>query len=58
MELNVPYDVFTIETEISQAGSKLKAKEYVDKRDRLTSKMRWEQLDEDWNTLQKIWIRK
>ena len=45
--VNVPYDVFTIETEITQAGSKLKAKEYVDKRDRLTRKMRWEQLDED-----------
>lgn len=45
--VNVPYDVFTIETEITQAGAKLKAKEFVDKRERLTRKMRWEQLDED-----------
>lgn len=46
--VNVPYDVFTIETEITQAGAKLKAKEFVDKRERLTRKMRWEQLDEDF----------
>ncbi|HKK88805.1 MAG TPA: DEAD/DEAH box helicase family protein, partial [Saprospiraceae bacterium] len=28
--VNVPYDVYTIETEISQAGGEIKAKEFVD----------------------------
>ncbi|MDA3924001.1 MAG: DEAD/DEAH box helicase family protein [Kiritimatiellae bacterium] len=45
--VNVPYDVYTIETEITQQGAKLKAKEYVDKREKLSRKKRWEQLDED-----------
>jgi len=44
--VNVPYDVFTIETEITQKGAKIKAKEFVDKRDKLTRKRRWEQLDD------------
>ena len=47
--VNVPYDVYTIETEISQDGGKLKASQYVDKRDKLTRRKRWEQLDEDVN---------
>jgi type I restriction enzyme R subunit len=46
--VNVPYDVFTIETEITKAGSKIKAKEYVDKREKITRKKRWERLDEDY----------
>lgn len=46
--VNVPYDVFTIETEITQAGAKIKAKEYVDKREKLTRKKRWERLDDDY----------
>ena len=46
--VNVPYDVFTIETEITQAGAKIKAKEYVDKREKLTRKKRWERLDEEY----------
>lgn len=45
--VNVPYDVFTIETEITRAGARIKAKEYVDKREKLSRKKRWEQLDED-----------
>ncbi|MGB3479274.1 MAG: DEAD/DEAH box helicase family protein [Halobacteriota archaeon] len=45
--VNVGYDVYTIETEISQHGAELKAKEYVDKREKLSRKRRWEQLDED-----------
>lgn len=45
--VNVPYDVFTIETEITKAGSVIKAKEFVDKREKLTRKKRWEQLDDD-----------
>jgi type I restriction enzyme, R subunit len=47
--VNVPYDVFSIETEITNAGAKIKAKEYVDKREKLTRRKRWEQLDEDYN---------
>ena len=45
--VNVGYDVYTIETEISQHGAEIKAKEYVDKREKLSRKRRWEQLDED-----------
>jgi len=47
--VNVPYDVYTIDTEISQQGGELKAEVFIDKRDKLTRKKRWEQLDEDVN---------
>ncbi len=47
--VNVPYDVFTIETEITKAGAKIKAREYVDKREKLTRRKRWERLDEDYS---------
>jgi type I restriction enzyme, R subunit len=45
--VNVGYDVYLIETEITQQGSKIKAKEYIDIRDKLTREERWDQLDED-----------
>lgn len=45
--VNVPYDVYKIDTEITAAGSRVEKGFYVDKRDRLTRKVRWEQLDED-----------
>ncbi|MBC2696941.1 MAG: DEAD/DEAH box helicase family protein [ANME-2 cluster archaeon] len=45
--VNVGYDVYIIETEISQYGATIKANEYVDKRERLSRRKRWEQLDED-----------
>ncbi|MHB2153460.1 type I restriction endonuclease subunit R [Calditrichota bacterium GD2] len=45
--VNVGYDVYIIETEITKKGAKLKAKEYVEKRERLSRRKRWEQLDED-----------
>src|SRR5213596_3196878 len=45
--VNVPYDVYKIDTEITAAGSRVEKGCYVDKRDRLTRKVRWEQLDED-----------
>jgi type I restriction enzyme R subunit len=45
--VNVGYDVYRIETHITRAGSEVKAGYYVDKRDKLTRKVRWEQLDED-----------
>lgn len=45
--VNVPYDVYTIETEISQKGGKIEAGWFVDRRDKLTRKTRWQQEDED-----------
>jgi len=45
--VNVPYDVYRIQTEITKQGSKVEAGYYIDKRDKLTRKIRWEQLDED-----------
>src|SRR5438552_5934985 len=45
--VTVPYDVYKIDTWITVAGSRVDKGFYVDKRDRLTRKVRWEQLDED-----------
>lgn len=45
--VNVPYDVYTIETEISQKGETVKAGWFIDRRDKLTRKKRWQQEDED-----------
>ena len=45
--VNVGNEIYVIETEISTAGSMLKAKQYVEKRERLTRKKRWETQDED-----------
>lgn len=45
--VNVAYEVYRIQTEITKEGSRLDAGYYVDKRDKLTRKVRWEQLDED-----------
>ena len=45
--VNVPYDVYTIETEISQNGETIKAGWYVDRRDKLTRAKRWQQEDDD-----------
>ena len=43
----VPYNVFTIETQITKEGSVIKLGEKVDKRERLTRKKFWEAIDED-----------
>lgn len=45
--VNVPYDVYTIDTEISQKGDIIKAGWFVDRRDKLTREKRWQQEDED-----------
>ena len=45
--VNVGYDVYRIKTEITEEGSKVDAGFYVDKRDKLTRKTRWELLDEE-----------
>jgi type I restriction enzyme R subunit len=45
--VNVGYDVYRIATEITQKGSTVNAGFIVDKRNRLTRKVRWQKLDED-----------
>ena len=45
--VNVPYDVYTIETEISKKGDVIKSGWYVERRDKLTRENRWQQEDED-----------
>jgi type I restriction enzyme R subunit len=44
--VNVGSDIYRIQTEITANGAKVDAGFYVDKRDRQTRKVRWEQLDE------------
>jgi type I restriction enzyme R subunit len=43
----VPYNVYTIETQISKEGAAIKLGEMVDKRVRLTREKFWEAVDED-----------
>ena len=43
----VPYNIYLIETEISKKGGSIWKGEYIDKREKLSRKKRWEQLDED-----------
>jgi type I restriction enzyme R subunit len=43
--VNVPYEVYRIQTKITQGGSKVDAGYYIDRRNRLTRKLRWEKLD-------------
>lgn len=45
--VNVGYEVYRIKTEVTEKGGKVDAGFYIDKRDRYTRKIRWEQLDED-----------
>ena len=45
--VNVTYDTYLIETKISKEGAKIEAKEFVDKREKLSRRKRWEQLDEE-----------
>ncbi len=45
--VNVPYDIYTIETKISKKGALIEAGWYVDRRDKLTRAKRWQQEDED-----------
>jgi type I restriction enzyme R subunit len=46
--VNVNYDVYRIRTAVTEAGSKVEAGYYLGYRDRLTRKLRWEQLDEEF----------
>lgn len=43
----VPYNIYTIETQIMSDGASIKMGEMVDKRERLTRKKFWETVDED-----------
>ena len=45
--VNVDFDTYSIRTEITDQGSTVEAGYYVDRRDRLTRKVRWEQLEDD-----------
>ncbi len=47
--VNVNYDVYRIRTEVTEAGGKVEAGYYVDLRDRETRKVRWQELDEDFD---------
>jgi len=46
--VNVNYDVYRIRTAITEAGSKVEAGFYVEKRERETRKTRWEELEDDF----------
>jgi type I restriction enzyme R subunit len=45
--VNVDFDVYRIRTRITEAGSKVEAGYWVDRRERETRRVRWERLDED-----------
>jgi type I restriction enzyme R subunit len=45
--VNVGYNVYSIDTEITKKGSVIWKGEYVDHREKLSRRKRWEQLDED-----------
>jgi type I restriction enzyme R subunit len=45
--VNVGNEIYTIETEISQQGAKIKAQQQIEKRERMTRKKRWERQDEE-----------
>jgi len=46
-QVNVGFDVYRIRTVVSEHGSTVNAGFWIDKRDRQTRRIRWEQLDED-----------
>lgn len=45
--VNVDYQVFRIRTDVTERGATIPVEEWVDRRDRRTRKVRWEQLDDD-----------
>ena len=45
--VNVGYEVYTIETDITRNGALIDAGTYIDRRDKLTRQKKWEQLDDD-----------
>ena len=47
--VNVGFDTYRIRTQITEQGATVDAGYYIDRRDRLTRKVRWEQLEDDLN---------
>ena len=45
--VNVTYDTYLIETKITKGVTTIEAQEFIDKREKLTRRKRWEQLDEE-----------
>ena len=46
--VNVPYDVYTIETRITRSGSLIpKSEQRIEQREKLSRRRRWEEIDED-----------
>ncbi|MEP1094037.1 MAG: DEAD/DEAH box helicase family protein [Cyclobacteriaceae bacterium] len=45
--VNVTYDTFLIETKITKTGAIIEANEFVDKREKLSRRKRWEQVDDE-----------
>ena len=45
--VNVPSEVYVIETEITKNGGKIAPQQYIERREKLTRKKRWSQLDEE-----------
>lgn len=46
--VNVGYEVYRIKTKITEDGSTVESGNYIDRRDKLTRQVRWEQLDDDF----------
>ena len=44
--VNVPFDVYEIKTRVTAHGGTVEARQWVDRRDKETRQVRWEQLDE------------
>jgi len=45
--VNVGYDVYRVQTEITEKGSKVESGYYIDKRNKLTRQTKWEMLDNE-----------
>ena len=45
--VNAGYEVYRMQTEITERGSRVEAGFYIDRRHKLTGKTRWELLDEE-----------
>ena len=54
--VNVDYQVFRINTAITERGSTIEPLSFIGKRERRTRAMRWEQIDEDLTIAQRNWI--
>lgn len=46
-KVNVGYDVYTIETEITKNGAVIKAQQYVNLRNKMTRKKEWRQIEDE-----------